>query len=76
LSRPATTPLWNAERHVPWATTAGNKFADLYLSRPSAQDRGPSRLLATGPIFNELPGYAPDLPRNMQTLDYPVEPFA
>jgi hypothetical protein len=53
-------------------THIGDKFTDLHMSRPSAREREPSRLATTGPIFNELPGYASEPPRTAQTLDYLV----
>jgi hypothetical protein len=46
------------------------------MSGPSARERGPSGLMAVGPIFNELLGYGPEPPRAAQTLDYPVRPSA
>jgi hypothetical protein len=50
-------------------THIGDEFVDLHMS-------GPSGHVAVGPIFNELLGYAPESPRTMQTLDYPVGPSA
>jgi hypothetical protein len=42
------------------------------MSGPSAREQGPSGPVAADPIFNELPGYAPEPPRTAQTLDYLV----
>jgi hypothetical protein len=54
----------------------GNKLADLHISGPSARERGPSGPATVDPIFTELPRHAPEQPRIVQTLNYPVGPFA
>jgi hypothetical protein len=43
----------------------GSKSADLHMPGPS----GPATV---GPIFNELPRYAPELPHTAQNPNYPV----
>jgi hypothetical protein len=54
----------------------GNKLADLHMSRPSARERGPSRPVMDGPIFNELPRYASEPPHVTQTLNHSDRPSA
>jgi hypothetical protein len=46
------------------------------MSGPSAHERGPSGPAAAGPIFNELPRYAPESTCTAQTLHYLVGPSA
>jgi hypothetical protein len=43
------------------------------MSGPSTRECGSSEPAAAGPIFNELLRHAPEPPRNVQTLNYPVE---
>jgi hypothetical protein len=50
----------------------GNKSADLHMSGPSARERGPFGPATAGPIFNELPGHAPEPQRIAHNLNYPV----
>ena len=54
----------------------GSKPADLHMPGPSARERGPSGPATVGPIFNELPRYAPEPPHTAQNLNYPVGPSA
>jgi hypothetical protein len=57
-------------------THIGDKFADLRMYGPSAYERRPSGPVVTDLVFNELPRHAPEMPRTVQTLNYPVGPFA
>jgi hypothetical protein len=54
----------------------GNKLTDMHMTGPSARERGPSKPATAGPIFNELPRYAPELQRTEQNLNYPIGPSA
>jgi hypothetical protein len=54
----------------------GSKSADLHMPGPSARERGPSGPTTVGPIFNELPRYAPEPPHTTQNINYPVGPSA
>jgi hypothetical protein len=54
----------------------GSKLADLHMSGPSARERGPSRPVMAGPIFNELPRYASEPPHVTQTLNHSDRSFA
>jgi hypothetical protein len=54
----------------------GSKSADLRMPEPSACERRPSGPTTVGPIFNELPRYAPEPPHTTQNLNYPVGPSA
>ena len=51
----------------------GSKPADLHMPGSSARERGPSGPITVGPIFNELPRYAPEPPHTTQNPNYPVE---
>jgi hypothetical protein len=50
----------------------GSKSADLHMPGPSARERRPSGPATVGPIFNELPRYAPEPPHTTQNLNYLV----
>jgi hypothetical protein len=50
----------------------GSKSVDLYMTGPSARDRGPSGPATAGPIFDELPRHAPEPPYMAQNLSYPI----
>jgi hypothetical protein len=54
----------------------GSKSAGRHMPGPSARERGPSGPATVGPIFNELPRYAPEPPHTAQNLNYPVGPSA
>jgi hypothetical protein len=54
----------------------GSKSVDLHMPGPSARERGPSGPTTVGPIFNELPRYAPEPPHMTQNLNYSVVPSA
>jgi hypothetical protein len=49
-----------------------SKSADLHMPGPSAREHGPSGPATIGPIFNELPRYAPEPQHMTQNLNYPV----
>jgi hypothetical protein len=46
------------------------------MSGPSACERGPSGSAMAGPIFNELPRYAPEPSHATQALNHPNRPSA
>jgi hypothetical protein len=60
---------WMLMDTYPEQPQIGSKSVDLHIPGPS----GPA---TTGPIFNELPRYAPEPPHMTQNPNYPVEPSA
>jgi hypothetical protein len=70
-------PLYGMSMNMyPKQPQISSKVADLHMSGPSAQERGPSGPAMAGPIFNDLPRYSFEPPHVTQTLNHPDRPSA